>query len=75
MLDTNKFKRSVKDWIRDHPTGSMEDLVDFCEGLIPPTQLNSYGWLVEQTAGWYDHVLSTRRSASLANTLEVDDVA
>ena len=75
MFDTNKFKRSVKDWVRENPNGTMEDLVDFCEGLIPPTKLNAYGWLVEQTAGWYGHVIDARRSSSLLGALEVDEVA
>jgi hypothetical protein len=75
MVDTNKFKRSVKDWIKENPNGTMDDLVDFCEELISPTQLNSYGWLIEQTAGWYDHVLNTRRASSLFNALESEDMA
>ena len=75
MFDTNKFKRSVKDWVRDNPNGSMEDLVDFCEEQIPAAQFNTYGWLIEQTAGWYEHVLSTRRSASLLGRFESEDVA
>jgi hypothetical protein len=75
MFDTNKFKRSVKDWVRDNPNGSMEDFVDFCEELIPPAQFNAYGWLVEQTLGWYDHVLSTRRSSRLLGQFESEDVA
>jgi hypothetical protein len=73
MFDTNKFKRTVKKWVRDNPNGTMEDLVDFCEDLIPPAQLSVYGWLVEQTAGWYEHVLHTRRSAKLIGSLESED--
>jgi hypothetical protein len=75
MLDTNKFKRSVKEWVRENPNGSLENLVDYCEELIPPGQYNNYSWIVEQTAGWYEHVLSTRRSARLVDQLESDDVA
>ena len=56
MFDTNKFKRSVKEWVRENPNGSMEDFVDFCEELIPSAQFNAYGWLVEQTLGWNQRV-------------------
>jgi hypothetical protein len=75
MFDTNKFKRSVKDWVRENPHGSLEDLVDFCEEQIPGAQFKAYGWLVEQTAGWYEHILSTRRSARLLDQYESEDIA
>jgi len=75
MFDTNKFKRSVKEWVRENPSGSMEDFVDFCEELIPSAQFNAYGWLVEQTLGWYAHVLSTRGSSRLLGQFESEDVA
>jgi hypothetical protein len=75
MFDANKFKRSVKEWVRSHPNGTMEDLVDYCEELIPPTQHHAYGWLIDQTAGWYDHVLQTRRSAKLFGQLDAEDCA
>ena len=41
MFDTNKFKRSVKEWVRENPSGSMEDFVDFCEELIPSAQFTA----------------------------------
>lgn len=62
MFDTNNFKRSIKEWVKTNPRGTIEDLVDYCEDLIPVTQYQSHGWLIEQTVGWYEHVLSHRRS-------------
>lgn len=75
MFDTNKFKRSVKDWTRENPNGTLEELVDYCEELIPAAQFSSYGWLVEQTAGWYQHVLNTRRSNNAFNEYDQEEVA
>jgi len=75
MFDTNKFKRSVKEWVRENPNGTVEELVDFCESMIPPSQFSNYAWLLEQTSGWYEHVLSTRKSARLFDQTEIDEVA
>jgi hypothetical protein len=61
MLDTNDFKRSVKEWVRDNPKASLADLADFCEDLIPAKQFQSHSWLVEQTVGWYQNVINSRR--------------
>ena len=60
MLDPNSFKRSVKDWMRDHPAGTEADLVDYCEELIPPSRFAASQWLVEQTLSWYRHILTHR---------------
>ena len=60
MLDMNDFKRQVKDWMRDNPKGSIDALTDFCEEVIPPSDFTRMQWLVEQTVGWYEHVLSLR---------------
>jgi rare lipoprotein A (peptidoglycan hydrolase) len=64
MFDCNQFKRSVKDWMRDNNEGTVSDLVDFCEELIPPHLYQSHSWLVEQTASWYRHVLMNRERAN-----------
>jgi hypothetical protein len=58
MLDYNQFKRSVKQWIRNHPDGSVSDLVDFCEEQIPPAAFTANQWLVEETVSWYRHILA-----------------
>ena len=75
IFDTNKFKRSVKDWTRENPNGTLEELVDYCEELIPAAQFNSYSWLVEQTAGWYQYVLNTRRANRMFDHYDQEDVA
>ena len=62
MFDTNNFKRSVKEWVRTNPRGTVADLVDYCEELIPAPQYQAYSWIVDQTVGWYEHVLSQRQS-------------
>lgn len=60
MFDCNKFKRSVKDWIHSNPQATVADLVDFCEEQIPAQQFATHEWLVDQTVGWYRHILSHR---------------
>lgn len=62
MFDINKFKIQVKDWIRNNPEGSEADLTDYCEDLIPLTKYPSHSWIVEQTVGWYRHILQNRKS-------------
>ncbi len=75
MFDTNKFKRAVKEWVRENPRGTLENMVDFCEGLIPAPLYQSNLWLVEQTTGWYQHLLTTRRCSRLLGESEPEDVA
>lgn len=60
MLDMNDFKRQVKNWMKENPKGSVEALTDFCEEVIPPPDFTRLQWLVEQTVGWYEHILSLR---------------
>jgi len=61
MFDANQFKRSVKDWMRQHPQGSEAELIDYCEEQIPPAQFTAQQWLIEHTVSWYRHVLLQRR--------------
>lgn len=60
MFDRNEFKRKVKTWIREHPDGSEQDLVDYCDEIIPANQFGVNQWLVEQTLSWYKFILATR---------------
>jgi hypothetical protein len=60
MFDFNGFKRSVKQWMQDNPEGSMTDLRDYCEELIPSPQYAANAWIVDQTLSWYQHILSQR---------------
>ena len=60
MFDFNSFKRSVKEWIRANPNGTMADLRDYCEEQIPPSQFAANEWLVDQTLSWYRHILDRR---------------
>ena len=59
-FDHNIFKRSVKDWMKSNPEGSLADLVDFCEELIPPQSFSTSRWIVDQTVSWYKHILAHR---------------
>lgn len=70
MFDANRFKRAVKDWIREHPEGSEADLVDFCEEQIPPAQFAAHQWLVEHTLSWYKHILTQRQHANAYDDAE-----
>jgi len=60
MFDANQFKRSVKDWMKLHPTATEVELVDFCEEQIPASQYASYEWLVEHTVSWFRHIVAQR---------------
>lgn len=60
MFDANKFKRQVKEWIRENPEGDLAEFQDFCEDQVPPAQFASYQWLVDQTVDWYKHILAHR---------------
>lgn len=61
MLDLNMFKKNVKNWIKENPDGSLAELRDYCEDLIPPSQFMAYSWLVDQTMGWYKHIVDHRK--------------
>ena len=63
MFDCNNFKKQVKEWIRENPAASEAELIDYCDELIPSQFYTSYSWLVEQTAGWYKHILTQRELA------------
>ena len=71
MFDFNGFKKSVKEWIRTNPDGSVNDLRDFCEEQIPPPQYTANEWIVEQTVSWYRHILN-HRDVSQENMAEDD---
>ena len=64
LFDPNQFKRSVKGWIRENPSGSENELIDFCEEQIPPAQYAAYKWLVDHTVSWYRHILASRKFAA-----------
>lgn len=61
MFDFNKFKKAVKEWIHSNPSGSINDLRDFCEELIPPAQYSANEWIISQTLSWYNHILDHRK--------------
>lgn len=60
-MDVNSFKKDIKEWIKANPLANVDELRDECESLIPPHQLASYDWLIEQTVAWYSHVLASRQ--------------
>lgn len=73
MFDHNEFKRSVKDWIRDHPKGELSEFAEFCEDLIPPAQFANHRWIVDQTLSWYQHILSRREAQTQWEGSESDE--
>ena len=62
MFDINEFKRQVKIWIADHPGGEVNDLVDYCEEIIPMQYFAANKWLIDQTVSWYRHILAQREA-------------
>lgn len=73
MFDFNDFKRSVKDWIRENPSGSVQELRDFCEERIPSNQYAANEWVVDQTVSWYRHILAHREGPQGGHRFD-DDV-
>ena len=62
MFNINTFKRNIKEWLKENPYATVEELSDFCEEQIPSSQFASYKWLIEQTQAWYENILKTRTS-------------
>jgi len=75
MFDCNKFKRSVKDWMRDNPEGTLNDLTDFCESQIPPAQYAANQWLLDHTISWYKHILAHREVSSQYDSADEEEAA
>ena len=70
MFDTNKFKASVKKWIKDNPDGSIDDITNYCEELIPSQLYPTHSWLIDQTVSWYKSILNSKQS--YANHKDLD---
>ncbi len=60
MVNANEFKKKVKDWMQNNPSGGIQDLTDYCEEIIPPSQYAAHSWLIEQTVAWYKHLMMAR---------------
>ncbi len=60
MFDVNRFKKSVKEWIRVNADGTEMDLRDYCDEIVPPQHYQANQWLIEQTVSWYKHILERR---------------
>ena len=73
VFDFNSFKKSVKQWIREHPEGSLHELRDYCEELIPPNQYTVNNWVVDQTVSWYRHILDHREFQEVGEDDELVD--
>ena len=58
--------------MREHPQGTEQELVDYCDELIPANQFAVNQWLVEQTLSWYRFVL-TARDKNRDNLRDFDD--
>lgn len=63
MFDPNKFKKSVKEWVRSHSEGTISEFVDFCEEQIPPSHFAANRWLIDQSVSWYRHILTQRKAS------------
>ena len=73
MFSVNEFKKQVKQWMSQHPTGQLQDLIEYCEELIPSSQYAANRWLIEQTSSWYKHILTTRELSSPQNAFEEEE--
>ena len=60
VFDFNVFKRQIKEWMQANPNGTIDELNDYCEDLIPPQHYAANQWLIEQTTAWYRHILDRR---------------
>ena len=70
MFDTNKFKKSVKSWVKSNTDATVNDFVDFCEEQIPSSHYAANKWLIEQSVSWYKHVLNQRRASRNVNLFD-----
>lgn len=59
MFDLNDFKAKVRMWLASHATIDEQDLVDYCEELIPPQHYAANHWIIDQTVEWYRHMVQT----------------
>ncbi|MCX6129616.1 MAG: hypothetical protein NTX25_11195 [Proteobacteria bacterium] len=73
MFDVNQFKKSVKEWIRTNPQGTLLDLRDFCDELVPAQLYAANQWLIDQTLSWYRHVLERRELEFAGGSDDTDD--
>ncbi len=60
MFDRNTFKKNVKQWVRENPGATVQQLVDFCEEQIPPSDFSANAWMIDQTIHWYKNFLSSQ---------------
>ena len=60
MFDRNTFKKCVKQWVRSNPGATVQQLVDYCEELIPPAEYSANSWMIDQTIHWYKNFLSSQ---------------
>jgi hypothetical protein len=60
VFDRNIFKKSVKQWVRSNPGATVQQLVDYCEELIPPAEYSANSWMIDQTIHWYKNFLSSQ---------------
>ena len=74
MFEANSFKKAVKTWMHEHPSGTELELTDYCEELIPAQQYTAYSWMVDHTLAWYRHVLKVRNQHSKFDDYD-DDAA
>ena len=60
-MDINDFKRQVKIWMRQNPKGTVAQLEDLIDELIPTVNYPAYHWLSEQTVAWFRHALEIKK--------------
>ena len=60
MFNINEFKKRVKEWVDQNPSGDVADLLDYCEELIPAKDFSANQWLIEQTVSWYQYTVAQR---------------
>ena len=57
MFNINEFKRMTKEWLKKNPNSTVEELIDFCESIIPQKDLISHYWIIDETKNWYKYLL------------------
>lgn len=61
MVNINSYKRLIKAWTENHPEGKVDDFIDFCEELIPPSEYIAHQWLIQESTAWFQHLLDNKK--------------
>jgi hypothetical protein len=54
MFDKNVFKNKFRVWSSKNPLAKIEEVVFFCQNMIPTELHENYMWLQEESVAWFE---------------------